>query len=327
MAVYTRLSAQDIQSICTLYGLGELRHHTEIAEGIENSNFLLITQKHASACEEKYILTIYEKRMNLHDIPFFLNLMNHLHHAGIPCPQPLVTTQGQNQFTIHGKTGVIATFLEGKSTTNPTPEHLYQLGKYTARLHLATTDFPMQRKNDLSLAGWHTILKHIKDQSHIIDPILPNIIAETLAMLQTSWPSNLPSGIIHADLFPDNVFFKNEELSGIIDFYFACYDSFAYELAIIINAWCFDNQTHFNPTSFDALIAGYESIRPLNYKERAAMPLLLQGAALRFLLTRSYDWIFHDPNALVTLKDPKEYLHKLSFFKDSSKTIERLLNK
>jgi homoserine kinase type II len=313
MAVYTRLTSADIHTLTQQFGLGTLLSFQEIAEGVENSNFLVITHDTHTNAPINHILTLFEKRLNPEELPFFLKLMQHLYGHHIPCPQPLLTPEGHLTTSIHGKTAAIVTFLHGKSTSSPTLAQMHQLGIHTARLHRASADFPMRRTNDLSLTGWQRLIDVIGMRANDITPDLAHIFNEELQHLRTHWHDTLPSGIIHADIFQDNVFFQDDNLTGIIDFYFACTDAYAYEIAIIINAWCFDNQQHFNPAKAQHFLQGYQSIRPLTDEEHRALPTLLRGSALRFLLTRTHDWVFHDTQALVTPKAPKEYLHKLQW--------------
>ena len=320
MAVYTPLSLEDIHALIAEFSLGSLVSYKEIAEGVENSNFLLITGDHC-----KHILTVYEKRMNVDELPFFLHLMKHLAARNIPCPLPLITRSGLDHTYIQGKAVAIVTFLNGASTEAPTLSKLYDLGVKTAMLHEATADFSMHRVNDLSLKGWRTLINKIQGETSALHPDLGQIMEDEWRYLDAHWPDALPSGVIHADLFQDNVFFIDETLSGFIDFYFACNDMYAYELAIIINAWCFDEQKKYNPAKVRALLQGYQSVRMLSKDEHASLPILLRGSALRFLLTRAHDWIYHDTTALVTAKDPMEYLHKLQWHQQHPFAIEESL--
>lgn len=308
MAVYTHLSDDDIQRIADAYGIGNIVHKKAIAEGVENSNYLIATDS------TKYILTIYEKRVNLADIPFFLGIMEHLAEHGIPCPLPLHTKDGATTFPVGEKRAAIVTFLEGKSPTAIRNEHMRPLGAMMAKMHLAAESFSGTRVNDLSVSGWHRLMDKIGSKADEVLPGLTELIHTELAYLEIHWPKDgdLPRGVIHADLFPDNVFYLDGNLSGFIDFYFACTDFFIYDLIITMNAWCFEHG-QFNITKAGLLLSAYNQVKPLTKAEMEAMPLLARGASLRFLLTRAHDMVFHDPNAIVTPKNPMEYVKKLQF--------------
>ncbi|MFO1242658.1 MAG: homoserine kinase [Rickettsiales bacterium] len=308
MAVYTHLTDDDIQRIADSYALGKIVHKKAIAEGVENSNYLIATG------ETKYILTIYEKRVRLEDIPFFLGIMEHLAEHGIPCPLPLHTTSGESTYALGEKKAAIVTFLEGKSPAAIRNEHMRPLGAMMAKMHLTSEGFSGTRVNDLSVSGWHTLTEKIGNRADDIQPGLAAMIADELAYLEAHWPkdTDLPRGVIHADLFPDNVFYRDGTLSGFIDFYFACTDFYIYDLIITMNAWCFEHG-QFNVTKAGLLLSAYNQVKPLTKAEMDAMPLLARGASLRFLLTRAHDMVFHDPNAIVTPKNPMEYVKKLQF--------------
>ena len=312
MAVYTHVSDDALESFIALYDIGELHSFKGIAEGVENSNYLVQTDK------AKFILTLYEKRVNRADLPFFLGLMQHLASKGLACPTPLQQKDGRIIGELEGRAAAIISFLEGMCVQRPQVAHCEALGKATANLHLAAKDFALTRPNDLSLAGWHTLFASFKPQANSILPGLEKTIADELDYLDQHWPKDLPQGVIHADLFTDNVFFLKNELSGIIDYYFACNDMLAYELAICMNAWCFEADYALNITKSMALFRGYETIRPLSEVEKAALPVLARGAALRFLLTRSYDWLNTPKDAIVRPKNPDEYLRKLRFHQNAS---------
>lgn len=312
MAVYTPLAEDEIRAFLDAYALGGLSGFEGIAEGVENSNFLLHVE------DARYILTLFEKRARLEDLPYFLHLMEHLAARGVSCPRPVTQKNGRMLAALKEKPAVLVTFLEGRGASPIRPEHLPQLGALAARMHLAAQDFPHSRANDLSLMGWQELARKIGARAEEISPGLTEEIRTELDFLFDHWPDALPCGPVHADLFPDNVFFRRERggdvLSGVIDFYFACNDFWAYDLAIIINAWCFDARGRFAPDRVSALMQAYTDIRPLAPEEEAAMQVLLRGAAMRFLLTRAHDWVFHPEGALVTRKDPLEYLEKLRFF-------------
>jgi len=307
MAVYTEIADEEVQAFAGEYDIGRVVALKGIAEGIENSNFLLVTDR------GPYILTLYERRVKVDDLPFFLGLMEHLASRGIPCPTPVHGRDGRALRRLAGRCAAIVTFLRGMWPKRPTPQHCRPLGEALARLHLAGGDFAMRRPNDLSVGGWRPLFEASARSADAVAPDLAAELQGELATLERRWPQALPTGVIHADLFPDNVFFEGERLSGLIDFYFACTDFLAYDVAVCINAWCFEADGSFNITKARHLVAGYETVRPLTEAERAALPLLARGAALRFLLTRLYDWINTPKAALVTPKNPLEYLQKLRF--------------
>jgi homoserine kinase type II len=307
MAVYTDVQAEELQSFLAGYELGDLMAYKGIAEGVENSNFLLHTSR------GYFILTLYEKRVNAADLPFFIGLMEHLAGRGITCPQPVKNRAGEALGVLSGRPSAIVTFLEGMWIRRPGVGHCGALGEALARFHLAGADFPMTRKNSLSVEGWRPLYDVAASRADTVQAGLGAMVAAELDHLENDWPRGLPQGVIHADLFPDNVFFLGDRLSGLIDFYFACTDTLAYDVAVCLNAWCFELDQSYNVTKGRALLAGYERIRPLAADERAALPLLCRGAALRFLLTRLFDWLETPPGALVKRKDPLEYRRKLRF--------------
>ncbi len=312
MAVYTDVSDADLKPFLASYGMNEIRAFKGIAEGVENSNFLLDTEA------GRFILTLYEKRVAEADLPYFLSLMEFLSERGISCPLPVHDAQGQALKSLAGRPAALITFLEGVSARRPSIPQCAALGEALGRLHLAGRDFPMQRANSLSLAAWEPLYRSLGGGADKIVPGLAVQIEQELSFLAAHWPSGLPEGVIHADLFPDNVFFLGEILSGLIDFYFACNDMLAYDVAICLNAWCFESDLSFNVTKAKALLRAYEGVRPLEAEERDALPVLARGAALRFLLTRSFDWLNHDADALVQPKRPEEYLRKLRFHRQVS---------
>lgn len=307
MAVYTEITDEEVAAFVACYEIGRVVACKGIAEGIENSNYLLVTDA------GPFILTLYERRVKADDLPFFLALMEHLAAAGVPCPTPLKGRDGQALRTLAGRSAAIVTFLSGLWAKRPNAGHCAALGAAMARLHLAGADFPLTRRNDLSVTGWRPLLAATAGHDGGVAPELLAELEAELATLERDWPEALPKGIIHADLFPDNVFFEGERLSGLIDFYFACTDFFAYDLAIALNAWCFETDGSFNVTKARRLFRGYIGVRALSAAETAALPLLARGAAMRFLLTRLYDWLFTPKNALVTPKNPQEYIQKLRF--------------
>ena len=307
MAVYTDVTADDLTDFLSRYQIGELRSYKGIAEGVENSNFLL----HTSA--GNFILTLYEKRVAANDLPFFLGLMEHLAARGITCPQPVKNRQGGVLGKLAGRPAAIVTFLDGLWIRRPNPGHCAAVGEALARLHLAGKDFPNKRANALSIESWRALYAQAKERGDSVRPGLCAEIAKELDALDKSWPRDLPDGVIHADLFPDNVFFLGDRLSGLIDFYFACTDTLAYDVAVCLNAWCFEPDHSYNVTKGRALLRSYANVRALSAAERAALPALARGAAMRFLLTRLVDWLAVPDGALVKPKDPLEYFRKLRF--------------
>jgi homoserine kinase type II len=307
MAVYTEVPDNELEEFVARYDIGRVASCKGIAEGVENSNYLLHTE-HGS-----YILTLYEKRVKADDLPFFIGLMEHLARKGIACPTPIHARSGQALGELCGRPAAIISFLEGMWPRRPTPRHCQLLGEALANFHLAGADFPMRRDNDLSLTGWRRLFEACRSRADEISPGLADELARELDLMERRWPRDLAIGTIHADLFPDNVFFLQDRLSGIIDFYFACTDAYAYDVAVCLNAWCFEPNLAFNTTKARGLIANYRKLRPMPAAEVAALPLLARGSALRFLLTRLYDWLNHPPGAFVKPKDPLEYLRKLRF--------------
>jgi homoserine kinase type II len=307
MAVYTEVPDDQLGTFIASYDLGALLSYKGIAEGVENTNYLVHTEK------GPFILTLYEKRVSPDDLPFFLSLMEHLAGAGITCPTPVRDAQGHLLRELAGRPAALVTFLEGVWIRRPQPHHCLALGQAMAKLHLAGQSFQGRRSNALGVAGWRPLYQRFHSRADEIGKGLSAIIEQELAHLEANWPADLPQGIIHADLFPDNAFFLGDRLSGLIDFYFACTDALAYDVAITLNAWCFETDHAFNITKGRALLKGYQSVRALTPAERVALPLLARGAALRFLLTRAYDWLNTAADALVSRKDPNEYLRRLRF--------------
>ena len=307
MAVYTDVSPEELEAFLGTYDIGRLRAFKGIAEGVENSNFLLQTEAGS------FILTLYEKRVNPADLPFFIGLMEHLATRGIDCPQPVKNREGSALGTLAGRPAAIATFLIGTSVRRPSVANCAQLGQALAGLHKAGADFTIRRPNALSVKGWRPLFETAGERTDTVSKGLHALIADELATLEPNWPTDLPAGVIHADMFPDNVFFLDDKLSGLIDFYFACNDLLAYDVAICLNAWCFEPDGAYNQTKGRALLAGYGAVRPLESAEIAALPLLCRGAALRFLLTRLVDWLNVPPGALVRPHDPLDYLKRLRF--------------
>jgi len=309
MAVYTEVSDAELEAFLAEYDIGEPESFKGIAEGVENSNYLLTTTK------GPYFVTLYEKRVDPKDLPFFLGLMDHLAARGINCPRPIHGRDGKALRTLAGRPAAITTFLQGLWPRRMMLSHCGQVGEALAALHLAGHDFELKRPNALSVAGWRPLYEGSR---HHIDASLAGELKAEIDFFEANWPTGLPSGVIHADLFNDNVLFLHDRLSGLIDFYFACNDAFAYDVAICLNAWCFEPDKSFNATKGRGLLQGYESVRPLGADERKVLPLLARGAALRFLLTRLYDWVHTPPDAMVKRKDPQEYLAKLRFHRGIS---------
>ena len=307
MAVYTEIGDNELRAFTNLYDLGEVLSCKGIAEGVENSNYLLTTER------GNFILTLYEKRVAREDLPFFIALMDHLAHHGVACPTPVRAIDGEALRELCGRPAAIVTFLNGMWPRRIEPYHCAGVGAALAQLHLAGGSFVMARPNDLGLAGWRRLYEACAARAGELQPRLAAELEEELLFLETAWPRNLPSGVIHADLFPDNVFFRDRELSGLIDFYFACTDFLAYDIAVCLNAWCFEPDLSFNVTKARFLVGNYCKVRPLGAAEIDALPLLARGSALRFLLTRLYDWLNQTAGAMVRPKDPTEFFKKLRF--------------
>ncbi|BAT60023.1 homoserine kinase [Variibacter gotjawalensis] len=306
MAVYTDVSAEQLAEFLSGYSLGELLSYKGIAEGVENSNYLVHTTS------GYVLLTLFEKRVKASDLPFFIGLMEHLATRGLNCPLPVKNRSGEALGTLAGRPAVVVTFLEGMSMRRPTAAHCEALGEALAQLHNAGEGFSITRVNALSMPGWRPLYDMAgHERANTLRAGLGDTVAFELDHLEKEWPRNLPAGVIHADLFPDNVFFLGDKLSGLIDFYFACNDMLAYDVAICLNAWCFETDASFNVTKGRALLQGYQSVRPLSAAEQEALPILARGAALRFLLTRLVDWLNVPPGALVRPHDPLEYFRKL----------------
>ncbi|MBU2580620.1 MAG: homoserine kinase [Alphaproteobacteria bacterium] len=316
MAVYTEVNDEELERFLKRYAIGELMSFKGIAEGVENTNYMLHTTKGS------FILTLYEKRVDTADLPFFLGLMEHLAGRGVSCPLPVRDRDGNNLNELCGRTAALITFLEGFCIRRPQAVHCAELGDALARFHLAGDGFALARPNALGPSGWPPLFQSFADQADDVANGLHDEIAAEIGWLSRNWPRALPDGIIHADLFPDNVFFIADKLSGVIDFYFACNDFLSYDLAICLNAWCFEADYSFNVTKARALLKAYGEVRALTDAERAAMPVLARGAALRFLLTRCYDWLNTPPGAIVRPHDPVAYLRRLRFHQRVSSIAE-----
>ncbi len=310
MAVFTSVSETEIQAFLSGYeGAGTLLRAEGILQGVENTNYHLFTSA------GRYVLTLYEKRTSPEALPFIFAFIEHLNTAGIPCPHILPNREGEKIGTLAGKPATIQSFLEGKGIEpgTMTPAQCRAMGIVTARMHKAGESFSLRRENPMGLAAWKALFEKTKSRAAEVSPHLSSLLSAQLSEIEHYIPRDLPQGAIHADLFPDNVFFKDHTLSGIIDFGFSCTDYLAYDLAIVINAWCFDAGYAFVPENFRALIQGYESLRHLSATERKALPLLCRAGALRILMTRLHDWLFHPGDSFVKPKRPDEYIQKLEF--------------
>jgi len=306
MAVYTDITDEELTELLSDFDLGAPLVLKGIAEGVENSNFLLETEA------GRYFLTVYEKRVREEDLPFFLGLMHWLVEHGYPSATPIADRAGETLKRVRGKPCAVISFLSGLSVRRPSAAHCREAGAGLARLHLAARGFPLSRANDLGQDAWAPMFAGLRGDAEGLKPGLAAQVEADLARIAQAWPSGLPSGVIHADYFPDNVFFQGGVFAGAIDFYFACVDALAYDIAVALNAWCFEPDGSFNITSARALVAGYEAHRPLSPAERAALPILAHGAAMRFFLTRLHDWGATPAGALVRPKDPLEYERKLA---------------
>jgi homoserine kinase type II len=307
MAVYTDVAAEELAEFLGQYDIGDLLSYKGIAEGVENSNFLLHTSRGS------FFLTLYEKRVAVADLPFFLGLMGHLASHGISCPQPVKMRSGETLGTLAGRPAAMIDFVEGVWPRKPNAAHCVAVGQVLAKMHLAGRDFPMTRANALSVSGWRALFEQAAPRADTLQHGLRQLMSDELDHLEKTWPNNLPEGVIHADAFPDNVLFLGDRLSGLIDFYFACNDILAYDVAICLNAWCFEPDHSFNVTKARAFLGAYGRERKLSDAEQDALPLLARGAAIRFLLTRLVDWLNVPPGALVRPKDPLDYVRKLRF--------------
>ena len=318
MAVYTKLSEKQLIDFFLKYNLGKILNFNEIKEGIENTNYFIKTEK------GKFILTLYEKRVDEKDLPFFISLMRNLFDKNFPSPEPIININGSYISEIAKKKAAVVSFLDGVAKKSLDPNDCFNVGVYTAKLHSITKDLKSGRENKLSVDSWGKIYNNVKKDCSKIHPNLPEIIEKNLNEISKNWPRNIPAGIIHADLFPDNIFFKDNKLSGIIDYYFSCYDFYAFEIAICLNALCFEGKNEnlsFNVTKAKKFIDGYSSIRDLTEEEKKSLKVLCQGAAIRFLLTRVFDYLNLTEGAIVKIKDPIEYLKRLEFH-DSVKNYQ-----
>ena len=312
MAVYTHVSEKDLAAFLQNYNLGEYVSHEGIEQGVENTNYHVFTD------QGRYILTLFENRVDPFDLPFFFAFTDHLAGKGIACPETVAARNGEIILELNGRSAALITFLEGSGVdpADITPDHCAQIGTCLGEMHLAAQDFSQSRPNTVGLSEWRRLAARTRGRANEVVPGLANIIDGELDCLEQNWPLDLPVAAVHADLFPDNVFFLNGRLSGVIDFYFTATEALAYDFAITVNAWCFDDENRLVRDRLDRLKWHYEEKRTLNARERESMPLLCRGAAMRILLTRLHDWVFHPDGALVKPKDPREYLEKLLFHRD-----------
>ena len=318
MAVYTKISKYEVNNFFKKYDLGEIIKFSGIKEGIENTNYLVRTNK------SKFILTIFERRINTKELPFFIGLMTNLYNSNFKCPRPIINKNGNYISEILGKKAAVVSFLEGSAKKNLSPENCFDIGVETAKLHKITKKLSIRWQNNLSLDSWSGLFNKVEKDCSKIHKNLSKTIKISLKEIKKNWPKKLPSGIIHADLFPDNIFFKNEKFTGIIDFYFSCHDFYAFEIAVCLNALCFDGvkeNLSFNVTKAKKFIKGYTSIRKLSNDEKKYLKVLAQGASMRFLLTRVFDYLNLSKGALLTVKDPVEFLKRLEFH-NSVKSFE-----
>ena len=309
MAIYTKISLKNIKFIERKYNLGKIVNFKGIKKGIENTNYLLKTK------DKKFILTLFEKRVHKKDLPFFMNLMDELSKNKINCPKPQKNKKGSFLIKIKNKTASIVSFVEGKDKSKLSSKNCYEIGKNIAKFHKVSKKIKLYRKNSLSLKDWPKLLNRIGNQSKIISPNLSSLMKNSFPQIKDKWPKNLPYGIIHADLFIDNIFFKKNKFHGYIDFYFACNDFLMYEIAICINALCFDKKNNkflFNRKKSTNLIKGYSKIRRFSNREKKSLNILCRGAALRYLLTRTYDYLNTPKSAIIKIKNPREYIQKLN---------------
>lgn len=318
MAVYTQLGGEVLAELVAQFDIGALVSAKGIAEGVSNSNWLIETG--GAQASRRFILTMYEQRTEVAELPFFLGLLDHLADRGCPVPRTVHDRHGSAYRMLEGKAVALIEFLPGVSIDSPTPAQAGAVGAALARVHLGAADFAETRANGLGPGQWRQILDDCGTaELATIDPALGLLVARELAVVVAGWPADLPRGIIHADLFPDNVLMLGEQVTGLIDFYFACTDITAFDIAVTHAAWCFDaTGRHFDAAASAALLAGYDSVRPIAPAERAALPLLARGAAIRFLATRAYDWLHTPTDALVTRKDPLAFARRLKFYADSA---------
>ncbi len=313
MAVYTKISLKDISLIERDFNIGKIYDYIGVKKGIENTNYIIKTKN------KKYILTIFEKRVNSKDLPFFMKLMSGLVKYKIKCPEPVKNKYGRYLFKIKNKEACIVSFLKGKDKESLSPKDCFVVGKNIGKLHKASKKLKINRKNSLSINSWDFLLNKINKKINRLSKNLIENMKSDLKMIKKVWPSKLPSGIIHCDLFIDNIFFNKQRFHGFIDFYFSSNDYYAYELAICVNALCFNNKNkkfYLNKKKSSNLLRGYQSVRKLTRKEKSNFNTLCKGSALRYLLTRSYDYLNTPKTAIIKIKDPKEYIQKINYHKN-----------
>lgn len=309
MAVFTRLTKKEIEDLLQLYSISPLKNFEGILQGVDNTNYKIETDSNS------FILTVFEKRIDPTELPFFLGFMDHLVKAGINCPSPIKMKDGRSITEVEGKKAALFSFLRGKNVapSDITAELCGELGAILARMHVAGQKLTMTRPNSMGFAAWKQRIDKVGIKANDIHPDLASLLQAELKYLQENWPADLPQGAIHADLFPDNVFTYQGHIDGVIDFYFAATDFLAYDLTIVMNAWCFDDSYHFSEDRWAKFLGAYEEIRPLSSAEKSSYQILCRGAAMRFLSSRLHDLVFHDPHALVMPKPPTEYIKKLDF--------------
>ena len=311
MAVYTEVSSTQLAAYLEAFDLGKVLSLKGITGGVENTNYALHTQTGS------YILTLYEKRVAEEDLPFFVGLMDHLAQAGFPCPLPIRNRAGDALGHLAQRPAAMVSFLEGMEISDPAPRHGSAVGATMARMHLLAEDFQIKRTNALAPHGWPELANASADEADSVEAGLRKLIADEMIWTAKHWPKDIPTGVIHADMFKDNVFFLDDQLSGVIDFYFACNDFLAYDIAVAINAWCFNADLKFQPDMCAAILQGYQTVRPLETTEKQALPVLARGAALRFLLTRLNDWLNVPEGAVVVPHDPKAFSARLRCFQEA----------
>lgn len=316
MAVYTRIDEQDLQKALADFDIGTLAGIEGIADGVENSNYHLFTDKNGTRL--RHILTLFEKRVNAEELPFYLGYMRHLRGHGIDCPTAEKNRAGTEIFTLSGKPAIITTFLQGAWPRDITPAHCAAVGDVLARMHLAARDFMPKRRNTMALGAWRGLIHACTREADTLENGLFTALDTALDDTERNWPQRLPQGAVHADLFPDNVFFENGRLSGVIDFYFACTEIFAYDLMLTLNPWCFDKTGALDTAKSSAFLKAYHAVRPLSAPEIAALPLMGRAAALRIVATRMYDWFNPAKDAVVTPKDPMEHVRILRFHQSAA---------
>lgn len=321
MAVYTQLSAEQLDRLIGHYDVGRLISAKGIAEGVSNSNWLIETSG-PDGRGSRFILTMYERRIALADLPFFLGLLDHLAARDCPVPRTVHDRDGAAFRMIGNKAVALIEFLPGVSIDNPTPAQAQAVGAAVAQLHLAVRDFPLHGEQTIGLAEWDRLVHACgEERLAAIDPTLPGVAFAELSFLAGNWPGGLPQGVVHCDLFPDNVLMLGEQVSGLIDFYFSATDYFAYDLAVTHAAWCFaGGGCKFRPEISAALLAGYRGVRALDASELEALPILARGACMRFIASRAYDWVFTPVDALVTRKDPMDFARRLAFYAEAGES-------